>query len=106
MKRILNSLAVGLFLLGFLVVPAVHRAVASHHSAACASSDSGEHHPPVKHNGTHCGICQLAHAPLLAAVPVPTVIPVAVSIASVRAPSLAPVMRPVRLLPFSCGPPV
>ena len=55
MKRIFASILCLLFVVGVLIVPIIHK-------AHCV--DSGN-----SHESDHCSFCQLAHAPLMAAVP-------------------------------------
>ena len=89
-RKKLNTAAVLLFILGFLLAPLLHQLETAH----------GHEH----HDAAHCGLCQLAHLPALDNVPVLAPTPALVWIAAAMDPIPAP--RPSRhhLLPYSCGP--
>jgi hypothetical protein len=125
-----RQLAIGgllLFVVGTLLVPAMHRLELIRTDAAsedlCHSCCSHEHsreqtnvhetpersrdsHPQRKpHDPSTCSICQLAKTPVntaVVAIALPQFAPVEIALPTV--PS-QPDFKPPRLLPFSCGPP-
>ncbi|WP_074041421.1 DUF2946 family protein [Kiritimatiella glycovorans] len=126
-----RQLAIGgllLFVVGTLLVPAMHRlelacadddiAKGVRHSC-CSHDHSREHanghetpersrdsHPQRKpHDPSTCSICQLAKTPVdtaVVAIALPQFAPVEIALPAV--PS-QPDFKTPRLLPFSCGPP-
>ena len=109
MLKRLNILAAVLFTWGLVIAPAAHRFAEAQGEGHCTHGgcpSEGHSHPvPAKHDADHCQVCQLAHAPLLASVPV--VMPVSESAPAV-APDFsfqAPAVPASCRLPFSCGPP-
>jgi len=51
-------LAAGVFLLGFLIAPAVHVVAAGRDHTACGDGDGHDHKAPEPHKADQCGICQ------------------------------------------------
>jgi hypothetical protein len=107
MFKIIHILAAGLFVWGLVLAPVGHGIAEAQGACVHGACPSENHSPaePAPHDANHCAICQLAHAPLLAAAPVilsvPETSPVAVPDASFHAPAVSAGYR----LPFSCGPP-
>lgn len=112
MAKRLNILAVALFVWALVLAPAAHRAG---ETRACESGSSCSHEPhetprpgnepPAKHDAAHCGVCQLAHAPALAAASAMYMVPDATPAAIPEFSFLAPAVPAACRLPFSCGPP-
>ena len=75
MKRLIASLMVAVFVVGMLVLPAIHR----------LHCDCHEHH------AADCPICQLAHAPLDSASTSVTALPAPPAFSEPGAPVLAAV---------------
>jgi len=105
MRRSLNILAVGLFLLGFLIAPAVHVFAAGQGHTACGDGAGHDHKAPAPHRADQCAICQLAHTPVVLTAPVAAPLAIAVRVDLPLPPASTPVRRVAHRLPFSCGPP-
>ncbi len=102
MRKRISILALCLFVLGMVVVPAAHMAsLASGHDHSRCHGQS----EPQKHGADHCSICQLAHTPLTVTVPVVVPVAVAVIVESLPLPAALTICRAEHALPFSCGPP-
>jgi len=84
MKRLLSSFLVTLFVFGFLIVPAVHK-------AHCSDNDTD-------HRADECPVCHLAATVLVSSVPLvsPIVEPVVVGDVGVAVPIAVPASQ--------CGP--
>lgn len=107
MKRFFNSLAVFLFVVGVLIVPAAHKVALSPEPCAEGCSHAGDDGTrlPAKHDSSRCPVCQLAQLPMVAALPSMLPVPAGDAISRVIHPADAHVSRKDCLLPFSCGPP-
>jgi hypothetical protein len=105
MRRSVNLLAVCLFLLGFLIAPAVHVVASGHDRNACGDRAGHDHKAPGPHRADQCGICQLAHTPVALTTPVAAPSVVAVKDELSVSPVATPAQRLAHILPFSCGPP-
>ena len=90
-RRALNAAALLLFLYGFLLVPLLHQLQTAH----------GHEH----HDHDHCGLCQLAHLPVLDSVPVRALAPDFTWHEIPLLPVALPATPTDHLLPYSCGPP-
>ena len=120
-RRILSIVVTSLFVVGALVMPAVHAWALAQSFDGSIDSDCVCHHKqqPVDpagpdngggrghedHDASHCPMCQLAHAPVELA---PTEATAGFFLP--RGHTLMPLwhqpcMRSPRMIPFSCGPP-
>jgi hypothetical protein len=106
MKAVSNILALLLFALSLVIIPAAHKLeLASDSDCSCCCGAKQSEEETEGHDSEHCPICQLATSPI--DTPVPFTLGLVCQTLADKPWSAVRVLisKPSHLLPYSCGPP-